>query len=192
MPFPVAHTDGLVCPLDFATVMDVVKHAYRHPWPGNAPLECRAHYLSSPAILDPEKPVRIIFSLDVGYHASGWFPNSTMDRCLHLSLSHPRNDRPVLRPDGQVGIASETPSDDEARAWRNVFFPNHYRLALFEPSATVFDIHGRTPGVVHWRVWVNQQGRPVKPEGEAYTVIPYADGSSPQKVTEGRLGADVR
>jgi len=89
-------------------------------------------------------------------------------------------------------VTLETPGDDEARAWRNTFFPRHHHLALFEPSASVFDINGRQPGVVHWRVWIDQKGRPIKPAGEAYTVIPYADGSSPAKVTQGRLGADVR
>jgi hypothetical protein len=32
----------------------------------------------------------------------------------------------------------------------------------------------------------------IVPEGEPYSIRPWADGSSPRKVTEGRLGADVR
>jgi hypothetical protein len=181
-----------MCPLDFQTVMDTMKHAFKHPWPGNVPLDCPAHFIDTTAILERGRPTRLALSLDTGYHASGWFPNSTMDRCLHLSLSHPRPDKTVLLPNGRMGIANETPSDDEARAWCRVWFPRDYRLALFEPSATIFNIDGRLPGVVHWRLWLNQQGRPIKPTGEAYTIIPYEDGSSPAKVTEGRLGADVR
>jgi hypothetical protein len=34
--------------------------------------------------------------------------------------------------------------------------------------------------------------QPFIPEGEPYTLRPWADGSSPAKITEGRAGADVR
>jgi len=85
MPFPVPGTDGLQCPLDLFTLRQTIRHAWAHPWPGNRPLDCPKHFLTTTAILEPGRPLRAIFSLDVGYHASGWFPNSTMDRCLHLS-----------------------------------------------------------------------------------------------------------
>jgi hypothetical protein len=182
----------LACPLDTQHVFRVVRHAFAHPWPGNEPLDCRAHFIHTFAIHDPDALLNIAFSLDTGYHASGWFPNSTMDRCLHLSLSHPHPERKVMLPNGRIGIATEAPSYEEAALWARVFFPSDYAKATWEPSASPLNIDGRLPGVVHWRLWLDQNNKPIIPTGEAYTILPYADGSSPAKVTEGRLGADVR
>ena len=197
---PVPGRDDLMCPLPRWRVEATLRHAKAHPWPGNAPLECPHHWIDTTAITEPGRKVRLALSLDVGYHVSGWFANSEWDSNFHLSVSHPRPDRPRLyrkRPD--IGISAdwaghdiETPSDDEVRAWGLVFYgPEHAPKAWFEPAASVFDPY-RVPNVVHLRLFLDKERRPFLPSGEPYTIRPWADGSSPRKVTEGRLGADVR
>ena len=191
MPSAVWGRDDLSCPLSISRVKRLIEHAYVHPWRGDTPLSCPEHIVDTTAITERGRPTRVILSLDTGYHASGWFPNSQMDRCLHLSLSHPRRDRLSMR-NGQMVMGSETPTDAEASAWGRVFFTKHAQLSLFEPAATPFDIHGRLPNIVHLRLWLDQKLQPIKPEGEAYTLLPYPDGSSPAKIVEGRFGADTR
>jgi hypothetical protein len=86
----------------------------------------------------------------------------------------------------------ETVTDDEARAWGLVFYgPGEAPKAWFEPAASVLDPY-RMPNVVHLRLFLDKAGRPFTPRGEPYHIRPWADGSSPRKITEGRLGADVR
>ena len=198
--FPVPGRDSLTCPLPEWLVKATLSHAKAHPWPGNVPLDCPHHKLDTTAVTEQGRPVRLLLSLDVGYHNSGWFANSDYESCYHLSVSYPRphvarlyRARPDLGvPRDRVGMDLETPSDDEVRAWGLVFYgPEHAPKAWFEPAASVFDPY-RMPNVVHLRLFLDRQGRPFLPEGEPYTIRPWADGSSPRKVAEGRLGADVR
>lgn len=197
---PVPGRDDLTCPVPRGVITGMLKHARAHPWPGNQPLTCPAHMLDTFAITEPGRPLRMLLSLDTGYHASGWFANSDYESCLHLSLSHPRSEVPrayIARP--ELGIPSaytgpdlETVADDEARAWGLVFFsPEHAPKAWFEPAASPLDPY-RAPNVVHLRLFLDQAGRPVLPRGEVYHLRPWADGTSPAKITEGRAGADVR
>jgi hypothetical protein len=176
------------------------RHARAHPWPGNEPLTCRHHKLDTTAITEPGRFVRLLFSFDVGYHQSGWFANSDWEANFHLSVSCPRPDRRrtwSARPDlgmprPYTTIDLETPTDDEVRAWGLVFYgAEHVSKAWFEPAASTLDPH-RQPNVTHLRLFIDRRGQPFIPEGEPYTIRPWADGSSPAKVTEGRLGADVR
>jgi hypothetical protein len=195
-PAPVWGRDDLVCPESTATITRLHVHAMAHPWPGDTPLDCPGHRLSTTAITEPGRPVRLIYTLDYGYHQSGWFANSDYEHCLHLSLSHPRPDRtrlwaPRTARQPVQGIDCETPSDDEARAWGRVFWREHATKAWFEPAVGVSDPY-RLPGVVHLRLYLDQQRRPMIPSGEVYTLRPFADGSSPTKIIEGRAGADVR
>lgn len=192
--------EDLTCPLPAATVRALIAHSKVHPWLGDRPLTCSRHMVSTSAITEPGRSTRLLFSLDVGYHASGWFSNSEYESCFHLSLSHPRPEMPrLLRAPGAVdplrrphlGIDVETPTDEEARAWGRVFFREHAPKAWFEPAVGPLDPH-RMPGVVHLRLYVDRQGRPIVPKGEPYDLRPFADGSSPAKVTDGRAGADVR
>lgn len=62
---------------------------------------------------------------------------------------------------------------------------------LYEPPVGPLDPY-RSAGVGHLRLRVDQGGRPHRPAGEVYHLRPFLDGSSPKKITEGRLGADVR
>ena len=121
--------------------------------------------------LTEERPVRLMLTFDQGAHASGWWRNSDYDRCMHLSLSWPR----------RIG-GPEAPTDKEVRAWAKAFFGRDVVKTWTEPSASVFDIHGRLPGVVHVRLFLDKDNRPIQPEGEVYTLKPWADGTSPEKV----------
>lgn len=198
--FPVPGRDDLTCPVPEYLIRAMLRHARAHPWAGNRPLTCPHHVLDTTAITEPGRLTRVLLSQDFGYHNSGWFANSDYESCLHISVSYPRPDvprayraRPDLgMPQNYTGMDLETPTDDEVRAWGLVFFgPVHAPKAWFEPAASVFDPH-RMPSVVHLRLFLDKGGRPFVPRGEPYTIRPFADGSSPRKVTEGRLGADVR
>lgn len=203
---PVPGRDDLACPVPRSVIKAMLAHARAHPWPGNEPLGCPRHLLDTTAITERGRLTRILCSLDVGYHASGWFANSDYESCLHLSFSHPRPQiprayraRPEIgvhadpeTPGYRTGMDLETPTDDEVRAWGLVFFgPEHAPKAWFEPAVGTLDPH-RMPNVVHLRLFLDKGGRPILPHGEVYSLRPWADGSSPKKITEGRAGADVR
>lgn len=197
-PAPVWGRDDLTCPLTDRAVRQLLRHAYDHPWPGNTPLTCPGHRADTTAILDPGRPTRLLLSLDTHYHRSGWFANSDYEQCLHLSISHPRPDRLKVYPAGlgnldapRVGGDIEAPTDDEVRAWGRVFFRHRAPMTWLEPPVGPLDPY-RAPGVAHLRLYLDQAGQPMVPRGEVYHLRPFADGSSPAKVTDGRLGADVR
>lgn len=195
---PVWGREDLTCPVPWSLIRRKIRYARTHPWRGDTPLLNPNHMIDTTAILEPGRLLRVLFSLDYGYHRSGWWANSQYERCWHLSLSHPRPDRSVARrmpanvgTGMYAGYDLETPSDNEARAWGRVFFRDHVRWSLFEPAVGIFDPY-RAPGVVHLRLFLDQQDRPIKPAGEVYDLRPFDDGSSPAKVLHGRLGADVR
>jgi hypothetical protein len=176
----------------------MTRSAFADPWPGNEPIRDRRHVLDTTAITEPGRPTRIIFTLDIGYHTSGWFANSDYERCLHLSVSHPRLDvirtYRVPRDVGSgvfLGTDIDTPTDEEARAWGRVFFRAEATKAWFEPAVGTTDPY-RSPGVVHLRLYLDPAGRPIIPVGEVYDLRPFADGTSPAKILDGRAGADVR
>lgn len=200
MTSPVPGRDDLTCPLPAAVIKATVRHARAHPWQCDTALTCPHHKLDTTAITEPGRLTRLLFSLDVGYHKSGWFANSDWESNLHLSVSHPRPDVPrayrarpgIGVPADYTGMDLETPTDDEVRAWGLVFYgPEHAPKAWFEPAASVLDPY-RSPNVVHLRLFLDKAGRPFIPSGEPYTIRPWADGTSPRKITEGRLGADIR
>lgn len=163
----------------------------QRPWRGDTPLLDPRHVWDTTALTEPDRPTRVMFSLDHDYHASGWFANSDFDRCLHLSISH----KPDAIAIGETA-APIAPTDAEIRAWGIAAFGEDRRLALVEPPASPLSIdvlyERRSPGVAHIRLWLDQQGNPIKPEGEVYHLKPWDDGTSPLKITEGRAGADVR
>lgn len=163
-----------------------------HPWRGDTSITDPRHVWDTSALTEPGRPTRVLFSLDFGYHQSGWFANSDFEMCLHVSISHkPENIR-----------AGETakpiaPTDEEIRAWGVAAFGEERHKALVEPPASPLSIdvlyERRSPGgVAHIRLWLDQEGNPIKPTGEVYHLKPWDDGTSPEKVMEGRLGADVR
>lgn len=191
---------NLRCPVPQSRLTKWIAHAYAHPWRGDGALQCPHHLIDTTAITEPGRPLRALLSLDYGYHRSGWFANSDYEQNLHISLSHPRPELPHLwtpgKPDlGFAGVPVsqlETVSDDEARAWGRAVFGKHCTKAWFEAAASTFDPY-RMPNVVHLRLFLERDSlRPFVPEGEPYSLRPWADGSSPAKIVDGRLGADVR
>lgn len=168
--------------------------ALRNPWPGNEPILDARHVLDTSAITEPGRPTRVLLSLDVGYHASGWWKNEEYERCLHVSVSHPRPDRPKLWTPkhelgdaGGVGMDLETPTDDEVRSWGDAIFGLANRWTWLEPAASVFDPY-RRPNVVHLRLFLTLELEPTKPVGE-----PYGLTSAPwSEKVRGSIGGDVR
>ena len=128
----------------------------------------------SPSVTgDPALIVSIIASHDEGTHVSGWWRNSDYDRCWHLSLCAMDGARYVDLPEA------------DRRAWGFAVFGKHLRIAWIEPPASKLDIHRDAPAsayTTHVRVFLDRDGHPIKPEGEVYTLKPWADGSSPEKV----------
>lgn len=149
------------------------------PWRGDTLLD-RRHVWDTTALTEPGTPTRVMFSLDVGHHASGWFANSDFEQCLHLSISHP------VIENGQLRGRVEDPSIDEVRAWGVAAFGEERRLALVEPPASPLSIdvlqERRSPHVAHIRLWLDRNDEPVKPSGEVYDLKPWDDGSSPEKI----------
>ncbi|GIH95342.1 hypothetical protein ACFFMN_23560 [Planobispora siamensis] len=190
--------DDLTCPASRQQLRRLQRLAYAHPWRGDTTADPR-HCLDTTAITEPGRPTRIMFTLDYGYHSSGWFANSDYDRCLHLSVSHPRPDLPrQVRPlPADLGLGTyaavqvETPADEEVRAWGLTFFRQYATWAWFEPAVGPGDAY-RAPNVVHLRLFLDRNDRPILPRGEVYDLRPWDDGTSPKKITEGRAGADVR
>lgn len=189
-------------PVPGAVIARMRRYAFAHPWRGNVPLLDRRHVLDTDAITEPGRPTRVLVSFDYGYHASGWFKNSDYEQCLHVSVSHPRTDRPLvpkvdkvgqLGPAGTsyAGLDLDAPSDSELRAWGVAFFAECAPMSWLEPPCSPLDPY-RQPGVGHLRLYYDRQGLPFMPEGEPYLLKPWKDGTSPAKVTEGAAGGDVR
>lgn len=177
------------CPLGRRQIRAWRRHAFAHPWRGDRLLTDPRHLVDTTAITEPGRPVRLMLSFDVGYHASGWFRNSDWERNLHLSLSHPRPELPALWTPGkpEIGVGPgpsmqlETVGDAEARAWGRAVFGADAPKAWFEPAASPLDPH-RAPNVVHLRLFYDPGMRPFIPRGEPYALRPWADGTSPGKV----------
>jgi len=127
---------------------------------------------------DPSVTISLIASEDRGTHASGWWRNSDYDRCWHLSLCAMEN-RGALR----AQFADLPPAD--RTYWPRAVFGSHLDLAWIEPPASKLDPHRHAPAsayTTHVRVFLDQGGHPIRPEGEVYTLKPWTDGTSPEKV----------
>lgn len=127
---------------------------------------------------EPGLTVSIIASHDQGTHASGWWRNSEYDRCWHLSLA-------ALAHDSSMGVGYADLPDLDRRAWAKAVFREHLAISWTEPPASKLDIYrsaAASPYTTHIRVFLDRQGRPIKPTGEVYTLLPWAEGDSPAKV----------
>lgn len=130
------------------------------------------------SLLEPGRPTSVTMTFDTGTHASGWWRNSEYDRCYHLSVCH------------VTATGVEACTVDEVRAWARAAFPRHYPWTWTEsPLGLAGAIQSaercgvpRYPNVAHVRLFCDQAGQPIKPTGEVYDLIPYADGTSPAKV----------
>lgn len=161
-------------------VRDMRFKAFTNKWNGTeAELRkilhvCR-HQL--PGITCPDALVTILLTYDYGHHACGWWKNSQYDECLHLSISisgHRKGSNfKMLREPEQVTAA-------ELHAWSEAIFaplgPDVMKWLWLE--------HGKkTKAIEHVRLFYSKiTQEPILPTGEVYSLIPYSDGSSPEKV----------
>lgn len=144
----------------------------RWPWRGQDGLPAW-HRIVVPSVTGDPVQVSTLLSFDVGPHASGWWRNSEYERCWHLSLAA-RDSRGFV----------DLPRDD-LMAWTALELGDDRRMAWTEPPAGIFDQYRNVPAsrfTTHVRLFCDQQNRPIQPTGEVYTLVPFADGSSPAKV----------
>lgn len=127
----------------------------------------------SPSVTGLPITISILASHDEGTHVSGWWRNSDYDRCWHLSLC------------AMVGYEYLDLPEADRRAWGRAVFGKHLAIAWIEPPASKLDPYRNAPAsayTTHIRVFLDREGHPIKPEGEVYTLKPWADGTSPEKV----------
>ncbi|WP_449408035.1 hypothetical protein [Microbacterium maritypicum] len=142
------------------------------PWFGQGHLS-QAHRLLVRSEVDQDVTMSILYTLDRGAHASGWWRNSEYETCFHLSIvGLHRNEYCEI-------------SEVERRAWAVALFGEHASKCWNEPPAYKGDPYRSAPASAstwHTRLFVDQQLRPIIPRGEVYTLIPFEDGTSPEKV----------
>lgn len=153
----------------------LVMTAGAHPWDGRFPTHAR-HRIVEASPHDPALHLSLILTLDHGTHASGWWRNSQYDLCFHLSICGLSADRSEY----------ETPLEAEMRWWATAFFSIDVDKAWIEPPASALDRYRFARSSAHtWHVRLfldRETGEAILPKGEVYTLKPWADGSSPEKV----------
>lgn len=142
--------------------------ALTRPWDGRSQTIAR-HIAYFKELTDSEAMTCIILTFDIGHHGCGWWKNSQYDRCLHLSISM-SND----------GINSVEATQEEIKAWIELVFkdvhPDALKWLWREPGYERKEIN-------HYRLFYSKiTNQPILPEGEVYTLVPYDDGSSPEKI----------
>lgn len=163
------------------TVRKLRMQAFARPHNGNDPSALFA--ASCSGITCPDALIRLVVSYDYGYHNCGWWKNSMYDECLHVSASiqaHRKGAawKPLREP--------EKLPPAELAAWATAFFSD------LHPDALSWLWHeggfSGNKAVDHLRLFYSKIMRqPILPQGEVYRLVPYADGSSPDKVF-GRCG----
>lgn len=136
-PAEVHGRPDLQCPITWGTVRRVLSNAVANPWRGG-PLP-RANAVDTTAILEPNRPTRVVLTYD---HA---------EAALHLSVSHPRL---AVTAGGGAGLppaAVELPSLSEVDAWTRVFFGARHGYTELEVG-----------NVVHVRLFFDIDGKPVR------------------------------
>lgn len=151
-------------------IAELWRRARQWPWDGRGEtFSPERHAAGFDPIVDHDAPmVRAIFTQDHGAHASGWWRNSEYERCFHLSLSHAKSN---AQPTGE----GEKLTRAELEAWAAAFFTTNVRWLWLEPGYEHKD-------VTHLRLFVDPDGTPILPKGEVYTLVPFSDGSSPEKI----------
>lgn len=160
----------------YADVIRILRdRAFLWPWDGRTSIGPE-HIARVPSITEPDLHISLIFTLDHGAHASGWWRNSQYETCLHLSTAALTKERsPQL---------VEAPAI-ERRAWAFAMFGEEATKAWNEPPAGENDPYRNAPASRHtWhtRLFLDKNLQPILPTGEVYTLIPFDDGTSPEKV----------
>lgn len=160
------------------------KLALEFPWQGRSPIAQR-HKLQVDSYLDwGDLVVSILLTFDKGPHSSGWWRNSEYNQCWHVSIVG-------IRPPESRLLVNQTPKFEEVpqaerRAWCRVIFGDEdVKKAWNEPPASALDAYRDAPAsssTWHTRVFVDRDGHSIIPQGEVYSLVPWDDGSSPEKV----------
>lgn len=141
--------------------------AFLEPWDGKKDILLRYRQIFK-SLTDSESFTSIIITFDVGYHNSGWWKNSQYDRCLHLSIS---------MNDGK-NVSKST--EEEINAWIDLVFKDTH------PDAMKWLWHEtgfKHKTVDHYRLFYSKiTNQPILPQGQVYDLVPYQDGSSPEKI----------
>lgn len=92
---------------------------------------------------------QIIFTRDTGHHSGGWWKNPDYERCYHLSISFPcgRN------------------KHDLNKIIDNLFGHNKKMIWIESP----YSQHGKTADVWHYRLFCDENWKPIIPRGEVYS-----------------------
>jgi len=151
-----------------------------HPWDGYAHTMERCRRLRQEvAITDPEMRTNLLLTLDVGYHASGWWRNADYDCCWHLSLSWPTP--------GALQPSYEPIPRDEINWWATLFFGEYTRWLWHEPGGVAHDRRSHQEAlpytnIEHLRLFVDRESmQPLLPRGEVYDLTRWTD-HTPAKV----------
>jgi hypothetical protein len=100
---------------------------------------------------------QMVFSRDVGMHASGWWKNPEYDRCWHLSLS-------FVDP---ANFANRAPRDRKlTKTWVDAFFGPDKTKLWCEPP---YSAEGKIKEIWHYRLFCDQDWHPIIPRKEVYT-----------------------
>lgn len=154
--------------------------AKQTPWTGKGIVPQR-HRMVVDSLTEPGLLLSILITYDTGTHASGWWKNSEYNSCWHLSMVGMASRKRLVTN----GSEYETVPELERRAWGHVVFGEHVAKAWNEPPASVFDPHRNAPASSHtWhaRVFTDREGHAIIPKGEVYTLRPWDEGDSPEKV----------
>jgi hypothetical protein len=160
-----------------------IKHqlvwAKQDPWKGNGLIRPK-HRMVVDSLTEPGLLLSVMITFDKGTHASGWWKNSQYDACWHLSMVG-------LEPERRLVTKTEFREvpDAERRAWATVVFGDHVTKAWNEPPASKLDMYRNAPASAytwHSRVFVDREGHAIIPEGEVYTLLPWDEGDSPEKI----------
>lgn len=146
------------------------------PWDGRASISAAHRFIAASWSHPEEVNVSILFTFDYGAHSSGWWRNSDYERCWHLSLAG---------MNATLDAYEDLP-DEDRRAWPRAFFGGQSRMAWWEPPAHEGDPYrsaAASRSTHHVRLFVDRTtGQPIIPTGEVYTLKPWSEGDSPEKV----------
>jgi len=171
----------ITSPIDLARTLDfrhgsnvatIRLRAAATPWDGRGAVP-QGQRLVVKSLSEPEVRISMLYSVDKGAHDSGWWANSEYNACRHLSIVGISDAQHVAVP------------PIELKAWARVWFGDDVRKAWNEPPAAQGDPYRdaiASPYTNHVRVFIDQQGNSIIPTGEVYTLLPFDDGSSPEKI----------
>jgi len=141
--------------------------ANRWPWDGVGDERGMA-LLQRLRELDGETGASLMFSLEHGYHTSGWWKNPDYERCYHLSIASLAkifDSQPSAYHKAQAGNIPEL-TTAALEAWARAFFGDKTRLIWIEPPYTGT---GKALDTWHYRLFVDENGIPILPQGEVYS-----------------------